>query len=127
MRDFRDLAVWRKAHEVTLSVYKMTRPFSVDERYGLTAQIRRAASSVSANIVEGIARGTDRDTARFLVISRASATELEYFILLARDLGFISESTQTAMAGRIVEVRRMLGGFLAKLTAHGSRLHRHAG
>jgi four helix bundle protein len=122
VRDFRDLTVWQKAHEVALLVYKMTRGFPVNERYGLTIQLRRAACSVPANIVEGIARGTDRDTARFLVIARASATELEYHLLLARDLGLISESTHKAMTGRIVEVRRILGGFLATLKAHGSRL-----
>jgi len=119
VRDFRDLAVWRKAHEVALSVYKVTRLFPAQERYGLSAQLRRAAVSVPANIVEGTARGSDPDTARFLLVSRASAAELEYHLLLARDLGLVSDSAHRDLSDRTTEVRRMLNGFLAKLKANG--------
>jgi four helix bundle protein len=117
VRDFRDLTVWQRAHEVTLAVYRVTKAFPADERYGLTSQLRRAASSVPANIVEGTARGSDPDTVRFLIVSRASAAELEYHLLLARDLGLISSSAHKDLAGRTIEVRRMLNAFLTKLTA----------
>jgi four helix bundle protein len=119
VRDFRELAVWQKAHELALSIYKVTRSFPAQERYGLNDQLRRAAVSVPANIVEGTARGSDPDTARFLHISRASAAELEYHLLLARDLGLVSDAVHRDLTNRAAEVRRMLNGFLATLTANG--------
>jgi four helix bundle protein len=77
MKDFRELKVWQKSHQLTLDIYKATAPFPKDEQYGITSQIRRAAASVAANIAEGCCRGTDADFARFLQIAISSASELE--------------------------------------------------
>ena len=89
---FRKLFVWQKAHQLTLEVYRSTRSFSEDEKYGLTAQMRRCAVSIGANIAEGSARKSDRDFARFVQIAFASASELEQHLLLAVDLDISRES-----------------------------------
>ena len=86
MKDFRELQVWRKAHELTLAVYQITASFPREELYGLTAQLRRAGSSIAANLAEGCGRNGDAELARFCSIAMGSASELEYHLLLARDL-----------------------------------------
>lgn len=86
MKDFRTLKVWSKAHELTLLVYKQTKTFPKEELFGLTSQIRRACSSIPANIAEGCGKGSDADFSRFLQIAFGSANELEYHFILARDL-----------------------------------------
>ena len=86
MQDFRDLKVWAKAHMATLATYRLTETFPTTERYGLTQQMRRAAASIAANIAEGCGRGSDADFSRFLQMAFGSASELEYFLLVARDL-----------------------------------------
>lgn len=90
MQNFRDLKVWSKAHAVALAVYKLTEPFPASELYGITSQMRRAATSIPSNIAEGCGRSSNTDLARFLHIAFASASELEYFLLLARDLDFVA-------------------------------------
>lgn len=89
MKSFRDLKVWRKSHDLTLSVYEATRRFPKDELYGLTSQIRRSCSSISANIAEECGRSGDGELSRFLQISMGSASELEYHLILAHDLHLI--------------------------------------
>jgi four helix bundle protein len=86
MKSFRGLKVWHSAHQLTLAVYKATAKFPKEELYALTSQMRRAASSIPANIAEGCGRGTDADFGRFLQIALGSASELEYHLLLAFDL-----------------------------------------
>jgi len=83
MKDFRELKVWEKAHQLTLEVYKATTIFPKDELYGLTSQIRRACASIPANIAEGCGRRGDAEFARFLGIAMGSASELDYHLLLA--------------------------------------------
>ena len=117
MQDFRRLEVWQKAHRVTLTAYRLTGAFPRDERYGLTSQIRRAAAAVGANIAEGCCRGTDRDFARFIVIALGSASELEYHLILAADLGIANGSDHAALSARVREVKRMLTGLLNRLRA----------
>jgi four helix bundle protein len=85
MRDFRELQVWQKSHLLTVAVYGVTASFPIEELYGLTSQIHRAAVSISANIAEGGCRNGNADFARFLQIAAGSASELEYLLLLARD------------------------------------------
>jgi len=85
MRDFREIRVWEKAHALTLEIYKATSKFPKEETYGLTSQLRRASSSIPANIAEGFGRGGNAEQARFLQIGMGSACELEYHILLAKD------------------------------------------
>jgi four helix bundle protein len=111
MQDFRNLKVWQKAHALTLAVYRGTRNFPTDERYGLTSQLRRSCASVAANIAEGCARGGDIDFARFVNVAAASASETDYHLLLARDLEYIDESAYQPLFEQISEVKRMLNSF----------------
>jgi len=85
--------------------------------FSLTSQMRRAASSVPANIAEGCGRDGDAELKRFFNISLGSACELDYFLLLAGDLGYIEKDTATKLGSEILEIRRMLGGFIQKLKA----------
>jgi four helix bundle protein len=115
MQDFRSLEVWGKAHAATLAVYRATESFPAAERYGLTSQMRRAAASVAANIAEGCGRGSDADFARFLHMALGSASELEYFLLLARDLQFMSQSPHDDILATTQEVKRMLSALVTRL------------
>jgi len=117
MRDFKELKVWQKSHNLTLSLYKMTASFPKEEMYGLTSQIRRACSSISANIAEGCGRDGEAEFARFLSIAMGSASELEYHVLLACDLGFLNAADYECSAHEVGEVKRMLTALIKKLKA----------
>jgi four helix bundle protein len=117
MEDFKDLRVWEKAYELTLSVYKQTGCFPKGEMYGLTSQLRRAASSVGANIAEGCGRRSDPEMKRFLQIARGSANEVEYHLLLARDLRYVSADDFKDLEALVLEVQRMLASFVRRLSA----------
>lgn len=117
MVGFRRVKVWEKSHRLTLATYKLTRSFPTDERFGLVAQLRRAAASIGANIAEGCARSTKREFARFLYIALGSASEYEYHLLLAFDLGFVEKSEYVKFEASAIEVKRMLTGFIKKLTS----------
>jgi four helix bundle protein len=124
MKDFKELKVWSKAHELTISVYGLTRTFPRDELYGLTSQMRRSAASVAANIAEGCGRRSAGEFARFLQIARGSASETEYHLLLARDLQFLSDSDYQKIEKKLVEIQRMLTALVQKVRvvkAQGAR------
>lgn len=115
MQDFKKLMVWDKGHRLTLAVYKATARFPKDELYGLTSQMRRASASIPANVAEGCGRTGKAELGRFLQVSMGSASELEYHILLARDLGMLADSEYKILESQVVEVKRMLGAFIGKL------------
>jgi len=117
MKDFRDLLVWDKAHQLALDVYRATGRFPDHERYGLTSQLRRGASSIASNIAEGCGRATDADFARFLTIAAGSASEVEYQLLLSNDLELLDKDSYHELADRVVEVKRMLTSLIQKLRA----------
>lgn len=116
MRNFRELLVWEKAHELSLEIYKATKRFPADERFGLTVQLRRAVTSAASNIAEGCGRGSDKDFARFLSIAAGSASEVEYQILLACDLGYLSKDDSGRLNAHVNEVKRILNSFIQSLT-----------
>jgi four helix bundle protein len=118
MRDFKGLKVWEKAHQWVLEVYRVTGSFPAEERFSLVAQLRRSAASVPANIAEGCGRGGQREFARFLSIAAGSASEAEYHLLLARDLGYLDEGIHRDLDQKVNEVKRMLNAFVQKLTAN---------
>lgn len=115
MQDFTQLKVWAKSHQLTLDLYGATKSFPKDEVFGLRSQIRRACSSIPANIAEGCGRGTKAELAQFLRISAGSASELQYHILLARDLDLIDHPRHAVLSRRVVEVKRMLSAFITRL------------
>ena len=112
MKDFRELKVWQKAHRLTLAVYRITTDFPREELYGLTSQLRRSSSSISANLAEGCGRNGDAELARFCAIGMGSASELDYRLLLAKDLKLIQSKEYQDLALRTSEVKRMLTSFI---------------
>ncbi|HEV8573393.1 MAG TPA: four helix bundle protein [Dehalococcoidia bacterium] len=117
MKDFRSLKVWAKAHALALAVYKVTRGFPKDELYGLTSQMRRCATSVPSNLAEGCGRASDSDFARFVEMAASSALELEYQLLLSRDLEFIDQPRYRGLHSATVEVKQMLASLIKTLRA----------
>ena len=117
MKDFRKLQVWEKAHQLALALYHVTASFPRDETYGLASQMRRSASSIPSNIAEGCGREGDAELARFCTIARGSASELEYQILLARDLKLIQLNDYEQLVQQTIEIKRMLTVLVQKLNA----------
>ena len=115
MKDFRSLKVWERAHALTLVIYKATQAFPKQELYSLTNQIQRAAVSVPANIAEGCGKDSDAELKRYFLIAMGSASELEYLLLLAHDLGYLQESIYQLMQNELVETRKMLNAFIQRL------------
>lgn len=117
MRDFRELKVWQKAHGVTLAIYQLTSCFPREELYGLTSQLRRACTSIPANLAEGCGRNGAAEFARYCSIAMGSASELEYHLLLARDLKLIKPKEYAQLSNDATELKRMLTGLFQKLKA----------
>ncbi len=115
MGDYKKLAVWEKSHQFALDVYRATAAFPKDELYGLTSQIRRASVSIASNIVEGSGRGGDGELIRFLRIAAGSAHEVEYQLLLAHDLGFLSKEIYQQLENESIQIKRMLSGLIQTL------------
>jgi four helix bundle protein len=115
LRNYRDLQVWNKAHQLTVHLYRMSRSFPRDEIYGLTAQLRRATASIGANLAEGCGRQTDKEMARFVRIALGSASELDYHLLLTRDLGLLAAEDYQQAAKELTSIRKMLRSFLSVL------------
>jgi four helix bundle protein len=110
---FQDLLVWQKSHQLVLLVYRLTIDYPDAERYGLVAQMRRAAVSVPANIAEGFKRRQRPDKARLLNIAQSSLEELRYYFVLSRDLGYLTESRNE----QIDEIGRLLGAYVRAVMA----------
>jgi four helix bundle protein len=108
-RSFRDLLVWRKAHEFVLELYPYTANLPKHEIYSLMQQMRRAAVSIPANIAEGFPRRTDADKIRFFNIAEGSLEESRYYLILAQDLGY--GATEKLMS-LLEEVSRLLKGYM---------------
>ena len=122
MKDYKKFLVWQKSHQLTLDVYTQVRSFPKEEMFGLISQMKRAASSIPMNIAEGCGRNSDKDFARFLVISFGSANELEYQIILSSDLNFINFQEGQKLLAQTEEVKKMLNGLITKIyntTAEG--------
>jgi four helix bundle protein len=115
MRDFRQLLVWEKAHQLTLEIYRLTEFFPTSELYGLRSQIRRSAMSIGSNIAEGAGRLTDSDFARFLDIASGSSNEAEYQLILARDLGYLPAEDYQKLEFAVNEVKKMLASLARKI------------
>ena len=112
MRNYKDLAVWEKAHKLTLEIYKETNAFPEEERFGLTSQVRRASSSIPANLAEGCGRRTDGEMGRFIQIAMGSGAELSYHLLLCRDLSILGTAEFSRLSADLEEVMRMLSALL---------------
>ena len=112
MQAFHNLEVWRKAHALTLAVYRLTEEFPRAETFGLAVQLRRLASAISMKIAEACGRDHSAEFAQCLGQARGTGVELEYPLLLGRDLQLIQPEAHDPLQGQVVEVRRMLSGLM---------------
>ena len=112
---FRKLVVWRKAHQLVLLVYKLARKFPKSELFGLTSQLQRAAVSVAANLAEGYGSGSSGQFGRYLNISQGSLAEVEYYLILAQDLEYISQEDYNQAEAVRSEVGFLLSRLIAKV------------
>ena len=117
MEGFKNLTTWQKAYNLALEIYKTTKHFPKDEQYALTSQIRRAATSVSANISEGYERQHRKEYIQFLMIAKGSLGEMETFLLFSRDLGYINSEQYKDIDYKRKEVAKLLMGLIKSLTS----------
>ena len=115
MRDYKKYDIWKLSHFLTLEIYKITEGFPKEEVFGLTSQIRRASSSVGINIVEGCGRGSDEDFKRFLRNASGSAFEVEYILLLSKDLNYISEEKFLELSPKVEELKMKISKLILKI------------
>jgi len=115
MKDFRDFNVWKKAHELVLAIYRATETFPKHEMFGLVSQIRRCSASIPANIAKGCGRLGNSELHRFLQIACGSSNEMEYHLLLAKDLGYLNEEAYLILDQQLAEVKRMLVALTRKV------------
>lgn len=115
IRSFRDLRTWREAHALVLEIYRMTSAFPSEERYGLTSQLRRAATSIPSNIAEGMGRASTADLIRFFINARGSVQETIYQVLLAKDLAYCPSELADRLTDRY-------NGLNAGINAHIEQL-----
>ncbi len=116
MRNFKNYEVWQISHQFVLSIYKSTKNFPIEERYGITSQMRRAAYSIPSNFSEGCGRGSDADFNRFVQIALGSAHEIEYFLILAKDLEYMEEEKSEFLQVEINIIKMKLFNLSKKLT-----------
>ena len=112
-----ELEVWKQAHALALEIYKVTSLFPNSEMYGIVSQLRRASSSVAANIVEGQSRNTTKDYVHFLYNSRGSLEETRYFLLLSRNLNYLPAEEHQQIEAVATTVSKMLNGLIGSLKA----------
>lgn len=115
MRNFKDLKVWELSHTFCLKIYKMTSSLPKDEKYGLVSQLRRASSSIPINISEGCGYDTDQEFRRYLKIAAGSTSEVEYCLILIKDLEYISMEYYEGLEKEISSIKKMLFRFVEKL------------
>ena len=112
IKHFTDLEAWKLAHQLAIKIYKITRQFPRNEWFGLIGQLRRAASSVGANMAEGMGRGSYKDRLRFFYNSRGSLFEVENHCILARDLSYMEREEYDALSKHVDEAKRTLSGLI---------------
>lgn len=118
MKNFKELLVWQKSIALVVFIYKITKDFSADEKYGLVNQMRRSAVSIPSNIAEGNLRTTDKDFRQFISIARGSCAELETQNLISHELKYLNDKNYQESIAKIEEVAKMLSSLHSKLTAN---------
>lgn len=112
MKDFRDLRLWEEAHQLTLTIYQTTASFPCEELYGLSSQMRRCSMSIGANIAEGCGKRGNNEFQRYLGIAAGSASELDYELLLAKDLGYLDSAKYSPLRQDLLRLRKMLSALM---------------
>jgi four helix bundle protein len=126
MRDYTKIEAWKRSDDLTVAIYERTRTFPKEEIYGLTAQLRRAAYSVPANIVEGSARESKRDYLHFLYIARGSLSETQYFLHLSHRLSYVSDSHYQILSEQVKVTFRCLHGLIQAVERESTKLAKGA-
>lgn len=117
MIDYKKYIVWQKSHYLVLEIYRVTATFPKTEQFNLISQIKRASLSIPTNIAEGCGRETQKELIRFLYISSGSAHEVEYLLLVSKDLNFIDENLYIKLYSDINEIKKMLAALIRKIAA----------
>lgn len=130
LKSFRELEVWQKAHALALDVYRVTNTFPDRERFGIVAQLRRAATSIPANIAEGFGRRTTKELLQSLTISNGSLEETRYFLILSSDLHYMTTDDQDRLDRECDSIAQMISALMRSLRnrsgiVHGSRATGH--
>lgn len=120
-KSFTELKVWQEGHKLVLETYRLSESFPKSETFGLTSQLRRSVSSITANITEGFERGTKKELHQFLMIARGSLGETQNHLLLARDLKYLAETDFQKLAAQAVSVHKLLNAFLRSLKPANQR------
>jgi len=115
MRNFQDLSIWQRSHLLTLKIYSVTKKFPKEEIFGVISQMRRSSSSIPTNIAEGCGRNSNPEMKRFLTIATGSSSELEYQLILSKDLQYLSETTYIELQNELIEIRKMIYAFIKNL------------
>jgi len=115
MQNYKDLLVWKKAHQLTLEIYKTVSTYPKEEIYSLVSQLKRASSSIATNIAEGTGRFSQKDLTHFLQIALGSSHEVEYLLLLSKDLGFINNEIYIQLEKNVNEIKAMLISLIKKV------------
>lgn len=115
MQNFRNLKVWQKAHELVLDIYRHTKYFPSDERFGMRSILRRTATEIPSSIAFGAGKRSDSEFAQALSGALGHGSRLEYHLLLSRDLELLSETDYEVLIGRLVEVKKMINGIGGRL------------
>jgi len=114
MRDYTKYNVWELGHSLTLKIYDLTKTYPDEEKFGLTSQMRRASYSIPSNVAEGCGRESDAEFKRFLTIARGSAAELEYFLILSKDLNIIDKEFES-LFDEVNKTKRSLNNLITKI------------
>jgi four helix bundle protein len=122
---FKDLVAWDRSHKLTVAIYKATSTFPSSEQFGITNQLRRASVSIVSNIAEGFGRRTDLDKVRFYDMARASLHEVQAQLLIATDVGFLSEASYNKLEEQSQEAHKLLTGLINKTKSRGKELITH--
>ena len=120
-QNFRDLVVWQEAYKLTLIIYQLSKKFPDEERFGLTLQLKRSVVSVTSNIAEGFGRATYKEKDNFYSIASGSLTESENQIIIARGIGYISESDYRSVEEQIIKTHKLLYGLRKVNKERGAR------
>ena len=115
IKKFYDLTAWKLAHELVLDIYKITKNFSPEEQFGVTSQLRRASSSITANIAEGFGRYHFKDKIKFYYQARGSATEVQDFLLLTKDLEYITWEECKILGEKLNEIIKLINGLIRSI------------
>ncbi len=121
IRNFQDLAIWQRSHQLTLKVYKLTKHLPEDERYGITNQVRRSSVSICANISEGCSKGT-KEFIRYLNIARGSLEETKHYFILMKDLGYCSVEQYQVLFSELDQIGKMIYGLKMRLVEKSKTL-----